>query len=51
MLVNLYTTYHISEMFRQWVQNTGKPNKLLSIMTVCRDDFHNSVMANMLQFG
>ena len=32
-------------------QNTGKPNKLLSVMTVCRNGFHNGVMAYMLQFG
>ena len=33
------------------IQNTGKPNKLLSVMTVCRHGFHNGVMAYMLQFG
>ena len=29
------------------IENNGKPNKLLSVMTVCR---HNGVMACMLQF-
>ena len=33
------------------IQNTGKPNKFLSVMTVRRHGFHNSVMAYMLQFG
>ena len=32
------------------IQNTVKPNKLLSVMTVCRHGFHNGVMAYMLQF-
>ena len=31
------------------IQNTGKPNKILSVMTVCRHGFHNGVMAYMLQ--
>ena len=33
------------------IQNTGKPNKLLSVMTVCRHGFHNGILAYMLQFG
>ena len=33
------------------IQNTGKPKKLLSAMTVCRHDFNNGVMAYMLQFA
>ena len=33
------------------IQTTDKPNKLLSVMTVCRCGFHNGVMAYMLQFG
>ena len=33
------------------IQNTGKPNKLLSDITVCRHGFHNGIMAYMLQFG
>ena len=33
------------------IKNTGKPNKLLSVMTVCRRGFHNGIMAYMLQFG
>ena len=33
------------------IQNTGKPNKLLPVMTVCRRGFYNGVMAYMLQFG
>ena len=33
------------------IQNTGKPNKLLSDMNVCRHGFQNDVMAYMLQFG
>ena len=33
------------------IQNTGKPNKLLFVMTQCRNGLHNSVMAYMLQFG
>ena len=32
------------------IQTTDKPNKLLSVMTVCRCGFHNGVMAYMLQF-
>ena len=31
-------------------QNTIKPNKLLSVMTVCRHDFYNGAMLYMLQF-
>ena len=30
------------------IQNTGKPNKLLSVMTVSRHGFHNGVMTYML---
>ena len=26
------------------IQNKGKPNKLFSVMAVCRHDFHNGVM-------
>ena len=33
------------------IQNTGKPNKLLSLMTVYRHDFHDGAMAYILQFG
>ena len=33
------------------IQTTDKPNKLLSVMTVCKCGFHNGVMAYMLQFG
>ena len=33
------------------IQNTGKPNKLLSVMTMCKHGFHNGAMAYMLQFG
>ena len=33
------------------IQNIGKANKLLFIMTVCGHGFHNGVMAYMLQFG
>ena len=33
------------------IQNTVKPNKLLSVMTVCRLGFHNGVMAYMSQFA
>ena len=33
------------------IQNTGKPNKLLSVTTVCRNGFQNGVMAYLLQFG
>ena len=33
------------------IQNTGKPNKVLSVMAVCRYGFHNGVIAYMLQFG
>ena len=33
------------------IQNTGKPKKLLSVMTVFRHGFHNGVMAYMLQFA
>ena len=32
------------------IQNTGKPNELLSVMALCRYSFHNGVMAYMLQF-
>ena len=32
-------------------KNAGKPNKLLSIMTVCRHDLNNGVIAYMLHFG
>ena len=31
------------------IKNTGKPSKLVSVMNVCRHDFHNGVMAYMLQ--
>ena len=33
------------------IQNTVKPNKLLSVMTVCRLGFHNGVMAYISQFA
>ena len=33
------------------IQSTVKPNKLLSVITVCRHGFHNGVTAYMLQFG
>ena len=51
MPATLYTSYHIPKMYRQNIQNTGKSNKLLSVMTVCRHGFHNGAMAYMLQFG
>ena len=36
--------------YTQNAQNTGKPNKLLSVITVCRHDFHNGLMAYMSKF-
>ena len=47
MLATLYTSYHITNIYRlgSGIQNTGKPNKPLSLMTVCRHDFHDGVMA------
>ena len=33
------------------IQSTGKPNKPLSVMTVCRHGFHNGVIAYMSQFS
>ena len=33
------------------IQNTGKPNKPLSVMTMYRHGFCNGVMAYMLQFA
>ena len=36
---------------RRGVQNIVKPNKLLSVMTVCRLGFHNGVMAYISQFA
>ena len=46
MLATLYMSYHITEMYRlgSGIQNTGKLNKLLSVMTVCRHDFHDGAM-------
>ena len=41
MLATLCISYHIPKM----IQNTGKPNKLLAAMTVCRHGLHNGVMA------
>ena len=49
MLAALHTSYHITKMYRlgSGIQNTGKPNNLLSLMTVCRHDFHDSGMAKV----
>ena len=33
------------------IQTTVKPNKLLSVMDVCKRGFHNGVVAYILQFG
>ena len=33
------------------IQTTVKPNKILSVMTMCRHGFHNGVMVYVLQFG
>ena len=35
-------------MYASGIQNTVKPNKLLSAMTVCRYGFYNGVRAYML---
>ena len=40
-----------AECIGSGIQTTVKPNELSSVMTVCRDGFHNSIMAYMLQFG
>ena len=39
MLAALYTSHHITKMYRlgSGIQKTGKPNKLLSLMTLFRD--------------
>ena len=33
------------------IQTNDKPSKVSSVMTVCRHDFHNSVMSYMLKLG
>ena len=43
MLANLNTLCYIPKMYRQW-DSPSKPNKLLSIITVCGHGFHNGVM-------
>ena len=51
MLATLYTSIIYPECIGSGIQNTGKPNKVLSVMTVCRHGFHNGIMTYMLQFG
>ena len=47
-----YTHPHVyPKCIGSGIQNTRKPNKLLSLMTVCRYDFHDGAMAYILQFG
>ena len=47
MLAVLYTSYDIAKVYRlgSGIQKTGKPNQLLSLMTVHRHVFHDGVMA------
>ena len=40
-----------SKCIGRGIQTTVKPNKLSSLITVCRHGFYNGVMAYMLQFG
>ena len=42
---------YIQNVSGSGIQNTGKLNKLLSVMTKCRHGFHNGAMEYMLEFG
>ena len=45
-------SYHIyTKCIGNVIPTTVKPSKRLSVMTVCRDRFHNGVMTYMVQFG
>ena len=51
MLVNLTHPIMYPNCIGSGIQNTGKLNKLLSAMNLCRHGFQNGVMSFMLQFG
>ena len=51
MLATLYIFYSIPKCMGSLFYTTVKANVLSSVMTVCRNGFHNGVMAWMLKIG